>query len=573
MKPIFLGLCLLAATSGALAQPQTPNALSDTGGVALSTQSQTVSLKQLAQRGQPALLNLRTPLDGVKQVMVVAWSKNGALLSMNGAFPLKTLAEMEALYGGTALVPTSPTPALHIEDAVQIVPITELGEDAQVIAHYKLTNTGKTPIEVSVASTSCGCTGATLDKNTIEAGGSATLTATMHASDERLVRATLNTSDAANPHPIVGIQSKRTFAPFQVPSPVSLFGEKGQIISANTQFELPVGWKVARVVASPAWLQTKLEPQAASATAKTDALPRYALAVTAPASAPEGTLSGQIKLELTGAPLQSLSVPVGGFVSNDISASPRLIKLQDSPQGLARRVVVIHGPRPFSIRAISSPLQGFEARFEPTITAKAHAVELAIPVAGKVGEPFFERAAVELSDGRELPLDIMGTVGQGTLPMLAAPVVLNAPAPKFSGTDANGKTVTSSDYIGKSNLLLTFFPHCFTGGCESHLSSLRDAYPALAATGTRVVAASTDDGAQVKAFAAQLGLPFPVISDTSRQIALAFGAVQNKNEAPSRISILIDKRGIVRWIDTDVHVKTHGADVLSKINELGLNAS
>ena len=454
---------------------------------------------------------------------------------------------------------------------MQIVPITSLGDDAQVIAHYKLTNTGTTPLDVSVASTSCGCTGATLDENTIEAGGSATLTATMHASDERLVRVNLQSSDAANPQPMVAIQSKRTFAPFQVPSPVSLFGEKGQVISTGTEFELPIGWKIARVVASPAWLQTKLQPQAANANGKTDSLPRYALAVTAPASAPEGTLSGQIKLELEGAPLQSLSVPIGGFVSNDISASPRLISLKDSPQGVARRVVVIHGPRPFSICAITSPLQGFEARFEPTIEAKAHAIELVIPVIGKTGDSFFGRAAVTLSDGRELTLDIMGSIGTGVLPALAAPVVLNAPAPLFAGLDADGKTVASRDYVGKSNLLLTFFPHCFTGGCESHLSSLRDAAPALAATGTRVVAVSTDEAAQVKAFAAQLGLPFPIVSDTSRQIALAFGAAQSKSEAPSRISVLIDKRGIVRWIDTDVHVQTHGADVLSKINELGLN--
>ncbi len=570
-KPFLLGLCLLSSGTVVFAQPLADPFAAFVAAPVVS-QRQTVSLAQLAKIGKPALLNLREPLNGSKSAMVIAWGKDGVLLSMDGAFVFQTIAQAEALYDGNALVPTLPASALQIENAMQVVPITSLGDDAQVIAHYAVRNTGATPIDVSVASTSCGCTGATLDKSTIEAGGSAILTATMHASDERLVRVTLNSNDAANPHPIVGIQSKRTFAPFQVPSPVSLFGEKGQIISANTEFELPVGWKVARVVASPDWLQTKLEPQAAVANANATALPRYRLAVTAPVSAPEGTLSGQIKLELTGAPVNSLSVPISGFVSNDISASPRLISLKDSPQGLARRVVVIHGPRPFSIRAIKSPLKGFEAHFEPTIEARAHAVELVVPVAGQVGAAFFERAAVTLSDGRELPLDIMGSVGEGTLPSLAAPVVLNALAPKFSGLDADGKTVASTDYLGKSNLLLTFFPHCFTGGCESHLSSLRDAYPALAATGTRVVAVSTDDAAQVKAFATQLNLPFPVVSDTSRQIALAFGAAQNKSEAPSRISILIDKRGIVRWIDTDVHVKSHGADMLSKINELSLNA-
>ena len=570
MKPIFLGLCLLSSGTVVLAQPLADPFAAFVAAPVVS-QRQTVSLVQLAKIGKPALLNLREPLNGSKSAMAIAWGKDGVLLSVDGAFVFQTMAQAEALYDGNALVPTLPASALQIDNAVQVVPITSLGDDAQVIAHYTVRNRGATPIDVSVASTSCGCTGATLDKSTLEAGGSAILTATMHASDERLVRATLNSSDVANPHPIVGIQSKRTFAPFQVPSPVSLFGEKGQIISAGTEFELPVGWKIARVVASPDWLQTKLEPQTVAAPAAgATALPRYRLAVMAPASAPEGTLQGQIKLELAGAPVNSLSVPIGGFVSNDISASPRLISLKDSPQGLARRVVVIHGPRPFSIRAINSPLKGFEAHFEPTIEARAHAVELVVPVAGKVGAAFFERAAVTLSDGRELPLDIMGTVGQGTLPALAAPVVLNVPAPLFSGTDANGVTVALSDYLGKSNLLLTFFPHCFTGGCESHLSSLRDAAPAIAATGTRVVAVSTDDAAQVKAFAAQLGLPFPVVSDASRQIALSFGAAQNKSEAPSRISILIDKAGIVRWIDTDVHVQTHGTDVLAKIGELGL---
>lgn len=571
MKPFFLGLCLLGTGTLAIAQPQTPAPLSAVGGATLAAQSQTVSLAQLAKRGQSALLNLREPLNGSKGALAIAWGKDGVLLSVDGGFSFQTMPQIEALYDGTARVAAPPASALQIDNAMQVVPITSLGDDAQVVATYTLRNTGAAPLGVSVASTSCGCTGATLDKNTIEAGGNATLTATMHASDERLVRVALLSSDAANPQPMVAVQSKRTFAPFQVPSPVSLFGEKGQVISSQTEFELPVGWKVARVTASPAWLQFKLEPQAANATAVAGALPRYRLAVTAPESAPEGTLAGQVKLELEGAPLQSLSVPVGGFVSNDISATPRLIALRDSPQGIARRIVVVHGPRPFSIRAIRSPMPGFEARFEPTIEAKAHAVELFIPVSGTQGESFFERATVELSDGRELALDLMGSVGTGTLPIIAGNIKLNAPAPAFSGLDSNGHQVSLQSLRGQ-NLVLTFFPHCFTGGCESHLSTLRDAYAALAEQGTRVVAVSTDDAPTVAAFAKQLKLPFPVVSDPQRKIALAYGAVQDATQAPSRLTLLIDKNGIVRWIDTDVQVKSHGAEVLAKVQQLGLSA-
>ena len=224
---------------------------------------------------------------------------------------------------------------------------------------------------------------------------------------------------------------------------------------------------------------------------------------------------------------------------------------------------------PFAIRAITSPMLGFEARFEPNIQAKAHAVELWVPASGTVGNSFFERAAVELSDGRELSLDIVGSVGPGSLPALAANVSLNAPAPDFSGTDSSGKTVSLVSLRGQ-NVLLTFFPHCFTG-CESHLASLRDADAELQKSGTQVIAVSTDDPQTVAAFARELKLHFAVLSDSNRPIALAYGSVQDAGKAPSRLSFLIDKRGTVRWIDTDVHVQTHGADVLAKIGELGLS--
>ncbi len=574
MKPHLFGLSLLLLSPLAHAQPQAANPFALLSDAPVAARSQKVSLAQLAAGRQMALLSLRAPLNGAKQVLVAAWGRDAVLVSVEGAFSLLPIKELAALYGGEALVPTVPAPALAVDDAVQIVPITALGDDAQVVAHYALRNTGRVPLDLAVVSTSCGCTAAKLDKSRLLAGESTTLTATMHADSERLVRVTLQAGDAVAGRMVLALQSKPTFAPFQVPAPLSLFGEKGQTLSAQSDFELPVGWKVARVVASPAWLQTRLQSQVAAppvADAKSPALPRFSLDVTAPASAPEGPLAGSVLLELVGAPLRSLSVPVGGFISNDISASPRMVVLDKSPLGTARRVVVVHGPRPFSIRGITSQMKGFTAHFAPNIEARAHAIELLIPVAGKKDDSFFERANVELSDGRELPLDMAGTIGEGTLPVLAQGVTLNAPAPACVGMNTQGKTVSLADFRGRSNVLLTFFPHCFTGGCESHLASLRAAYPALQASGTQVIAVSTDDVAKVRAFAEQLHLPFPVLNDTNRRVALAWGAVQSQTDAPSRLSFLIDKAGVVRWIDTDVHVQTHGADVLAKIKELGLD--
>ena len=107
-----------------------------------------------------------------------------------------------------------------------------------------------------------------------------------------------------------------------------------------------------------------------------------------------------------------------------------MIALRDSPQGLARRTVVISGPRPFSIRAIRCEMKGFKARFEPNVESRSHTVEVSVPVAGVRGEIFSERAIIELSDGRELALDIIGSIGEGALPEAADQTETTTPRPR-----------------------------------------------------------------------------------------------------------------------------------------------
>ncbi len=148
-------------------------------------------------------------------------------------------------------------------------------------------------------------------------------------------------------------------------------------------------------------------------------------------------------------------------------------------------------------------------------------------------------------------------------------------APDFAVSDMNGKVRKLSDYKGKSNLLLTFFPKCFTGGCANHLSSLRDVNQQLEAANVKVLAVSVDpaDGEYgQKAFADLWKFQFPLIPDTKRELSLLYGAVDKPTDLARRMTFLIDKNGIVRWIDSDVNVKSHGAGLLAKIEELGLSA-
>ena len=152
-------------------------------------------------------------------------------------------------------------------------------------------------------------------------------------------------------------------------------------------------------------------------------------------------------------------------------------------------------------------------------------------------------------------------------------VAVNQLAPEFKVLDMNDKVQQLNDYRGKSNLLLTFFPKCFTGGCANHLSSLRDQYAIFEANDTKILAISVDpaDGEKgQKAFAKQWELPFPLIPDTDRKLSLLYGAVDKPTDLDRRMTVLIDKQGIVRFVDTNVNVQTHGADMIVKMRDLGM---
>lgn len=146
-------------------------------------------------------------------------------------------------------------------------------------------------------------------------------------------------------------------------------------------------------------------------------------------------------------------------------------------------------------------------------------------------------------------------------------------APDFKFEDDNGQIWRLSDLRTEKNVLLTFFPKCFTGGCANHLSSLRDHQAEFDALDTQIIAVSVDPAAGEngqRAFADQWQLKFPLVPDTARRFAMLYGAAQNEKQLAARMSIFIDKEGVVRFIDTQVNVRAHGAQTIERIRELGL---
>ena len=143
-------------------------------------------------------------------------------------------------------------------------------------------------------------------------------------------------------------------------------------------------------------------------------------------------------------------------------------------------------------------------------------------------------------------------------------------APSIDMVDAYGKPRRLADLRGKSGLLLTFFPKCFTGNCTNQVVSLRNSYVDLQKLGVEVWAVSTDnadgDDGQ-RSFSERYQLPFALLPDTEREVCLSYGAVQSKAQMAARMSVFIDKDGKIAWIDKQINPSTHGADVLRRLQE------
>jgi peroxiredoxin Q/BCP len=101
------------------------------------------------------------------------------------------------------------------------------------------------------------------------------------------------------------------------------------------------------------------------------------------------------------------------------------------------------------------------------------------------------------------------------------------PAPEFALTDSTGKTVSLSDYRGRS-VVVYFYPAAGTPGCTKQACDFRDNLAELNDAGFDVVGISPDSEAKLAKFAAAEGVNFPLLSDADRAVMQQWGAYGEK---------------------------------------------
>jgi peroxiredoxin Q/BCP len=141
-------------------------------------------------------------------------------------------------------------------------------------------------------------------------------------------------------------------------------------------------------------------------------------------------------------------------------------------------------------------------------------------------------------------------------------------APDFSGKNQDGNIVSLSDYKGKK-LVLYFYPKDNTSGCTAEACSLRDSWQALQAKGYSILGVSPDSEKSHTGFIQKYNLPFPLIADTDKIIAQAYGVWAEKKLYGKtymgilRTTFIIDENGVIEDVITKVRTKDHGEQIIT----------
>ncbi len=120
-----------------------------------------------------------------------------------------------------------------------------------------------------------------------------------------------------------------------------------------------------------------------------------------------------------------------------------------------------------------------------------------------------------------------------------APLETGSMAPDFSLLDQDGNTVSLADFRARK-LLLYFYPRANTPGCTTQSCDVRDNLAPLRKLDVAVVGISPDTPEAQKKFDDKFSLGFPLLADTEKQVAGAYGT---KAMGIVRSSFLIDEEG------------------------------
>jgi peroxiredoxin Q/BCP len=131
--------------------------------------------------------------------------------------------------------------------------------------------------------------------------------------------------------------------------------------------------------------------------------------------------------------------------------------------------------------------------------------------------------------------------------------------PDFTLPDQDGKIFNSADHLGKSDLVIFFYPKDESMVCTKEACRFRDRYADLQKAGAIVIGINSGSVGSHKSFQQHDQLPYPLLSDSANRVLNAFG-IPRQFFMTGRKTFVVDKTGKIVFTYTSALNGTRHAE-------------
>jgi mycoredoxin-dependent peroxiredoxin len=129
------------------------------------------------------------------------------------------------------------------------------------------------------------------------------------------------------------------------------------------------------------------------------------------------------------------------------------------------------------------------------------------------------------------------------------PIAVGQSAPDFALKDQSQKEIKLSDFTGKRNIVLIFYPLDFSPICTNEHACFVNDMKQFETLDAQVLGLSVDSVWAHKAFAEKMGITYPLLADFNPRGAVAdkFGVYLADKGITGRAIAIINKAGKIAW--------------------------
>ena len=127
-------------------------------------------------------------------------------------------------------------------------------------------------------------------------------------------------------------------------------------------------------------------------------------------------------------------------------------------------------------------------------------------------------------------------------------IAVGTNAPDFNLKDQNQKDVKLSDFKGKKNVVVAFYPLDWSPVCTTENKCLNDDMPKFTSANAEILGVSRDSTYSHKAWEESLGITHRLLSDMDGRMAKSYGMWLDDKAITKRATVIVDKSGVVRYV-------------------------